>query len=163
MTPNRSLLIASTVLGGLLAAAPALAASRIGTLDCDVDGSIGMIIGSNKGVTCRYVDRSGRREVYVGNISKLGVDVGVTQRARMVWAVVAETRRLGRGALAGNYAGAAADASLGVGGGGKVLVGGSQNTVTLQPLAAQAQTGVNLAIGVESMSLNPAARAVRVR
>ncbi|WP_342361269.1 DUF992 domain-containing protein [Terrarubrum flagellatum] len=161
MTSLAKMFAIAAVSGASLTTTGALAASRIGTLDCDVSAGVGMIIGSNKDVTCRYVDRAGRRETYIGNVSKLGLDVGVTQRARMVWAVVAETGRLGRGALAGNYGGAAADASLGVGGGGKLLVGGNNNTVTLQPLSVQAQTGVNVAVGVESMSLTPAAVARR--
>ncbi|MBN9061199.1 MAG: hypothetical protein BGP06_03000 [Rhizobiales bacterium 65-9] len=158
---TQTILAAACVAGGLLAAGPASAASRIGTLECDISGGVGMIIGSNKSARCSYVDRAGRREVYFGNVSRLGLDVGVTQRARMVWTVVAETRRLGRGALAGNYAGAAADASLGVGGGAKILVGGSNNTITLQPLSVQAQRGVNVAVGVESLTLTPAMRARR--
>lgn len=161
MTSLHRMLAVAAVSGAAFAASSAMAASRIGTLECDVSGGVGMIIGSNKGAVCRYTDRAGRRETYVGNVSKLGIDIGVTQRARMVWTVIAETRRLGRGALAGNYTGAAADASLGVGGGAKVLVGGSQNTVTLQPLSVQAQTGVNVAVGVESLQLTPAARASR--
>jgi hypothetical protein len=36
-----------------------------------------------------------------------------------------------------------------------VLVGGSNRTVTLQPLSVQAQAGVNLAVGVAGLTLNP--------
>ena len=57
------------------------------------------------------------------------------------------------GVLSGNYAGVAVDGSIGVGGGGKALVGGWRNSVTLQPLSAQAQTGLNLAIGVSGLKL----------
>ena len=155
----RPLLAASAIVAASFSSASAQTASRIGTLDCAVDGSIGMIIGSNRGVTCYFLDRNGRRvETYVGNIAKLGLDVGVTQRARMVWGVIADTRRPGRGALAGNYTGASADASVGVGGGAKLLVGGSGSTISLQPLSVQGQTGVNLAVGVENLTLTPAAR-----
>lgn len=155
----RTVFAAAALTGVALAAPSAQAASRIGTLDCAVGGSVGMVVGSSKRANCNFIDQRGRRiEAYAGDIAKLGLDVGVTAGARMVWAVVAETSRLGRGALAGNYTGAAADASVGVGGGVKVLVGGSRYTITLQPISVQAQSGVNIAVGVESMTLTPAAR-----
>jgi hypothetical protein len=157
MRALRTLLVTASAASALVAAATgASAASRIGTLECDVAGSVGLIVGSNRGVTCRFIDQSGRPiETYAGNIAKLGLDIGVTQGARMVWAVVADTTRVGRGALAGTYTGASADASVVVGGGVKALIGGSRNTISLQPVSVQGQTGVNVAVGVESMSLTP--------
>jgi uncharacterized protein DUF992 len=49
--------------------------------------------------------------------------------------------------------GASGDASPGVGAGGKLLVGGSHKTISLQPLALQGQVGVNLALGVAGLAL----------
>jgi hypothetical protein len=60
------------------------------------------------------------------------------------------------GALAGHYAGATAEATVGVGAGANVLVGGSNRTVTLQPVSVQGQTGLNLAVGVAGLDLHPA-------
>ena len=48
-----------------------------------------------------------------------------------------------------------ARASLGVGVGGNVLVGGSNNSIALQPLSLQGQVGVNIAAGLESLELRP--------
>ena len=45
-----------------------------------------------------------------------------------------------------------------VGGGAKLLIGGSNRTISLQPLSIQGQTGVNLAVGVAELSLGPAGR-----
>ena len=53
----------------------------------------------------------------------------------------------GFGALAGNYGGASAEATVGAGVGANVLVGGSNRTVTLQPVSVQGQAGLNLAVG----------------
>jgi hypothetical protein len=65
-----------------------------------------------------------------------------------------------RAALAGTYAGATAGATVGAtvgaGAGVNVLVGGSDRTVTLQPISVQAQTGMNIAAGVSTMELRPA-------
>jgi hypothetical protein len=49
--------------------------------------------------------------------------------------------------------GASADASIGVGAGTKILVGGSKNTISLQPLSVQGQTGLNVAVGVADLAL----------
>jgi hypothetical protein len=37
-----------------------------------------------------------------------------------------------------------------------VLVGGSNDTISLQPLSVQSQTGLNAALGVSEIVLNPA-------
>ena len=63
--------------------------------------------------------------------------------------------RLGPGDLAGNYVGAQGSATLGVGVGGNVLVGGSGNSIALQPLSVQGQVGVAIAAGLESLELRP--------
>ena len=49
-----------------------------------------------------------------------------------------------------------ADASLGLGAGAKVLVGGSHRSVSLQPLSVTGQVGVNLALGIAGLTLRPA-------
>ena len=56
-------------------------------------------------------------------------------------------------ALAGKYVGASGDASLGLGGGANVLVGGSHQTVSLQPVSVTGNVGVNLALGVAGLTL----------
>jgi hypothetical protein len=128
---------------------------RVGTLTCNVSPSVGMIIGSQRSLRCTFTSsRGGRREAYSGSVTRLGLDVGATAGGRMVWAVYAPTTA-GRGALAGTYAGASGEISAGAGVGANVLVGGSNRTVTLQPLSVQAQAGVNLAVGVAGLTLNP--------
>jgi hypothetical protein len=81
----------------------------------------------------------------VGSVNKFGLDIGATTQGRMVWA--APTSRKA-GALAGNYVGATAEATVGAGLGANVLVGGSDRTVSLQPVSVQGQSGLNLAVGV---------------
>lgn len=146
------------VLAAAAFSGPAAAqANRVqaGVLDCDVSAGIGLIIGSRKQVTCSFTPSAGGpREVYVGSIGKFGLDVGATAGGRMVWAVFAPTNAP-RAALAGTYVGASAEASAGPGLGANALVGGSNRTVALQPLSVQGQAGVNLAVGVAGLTLNP--------
>jgi Protein of unknown function (DUF992) len=128
---------------------------KVGTLTCDISAGIGMIIGSRKDVQCLFTPAEpGPREVYVGSISKFGLDVGATAGGQMVWSVYAPTT--GRvAALAGNYGGASAEATVGAGLGANVLVGGSNRTVALQPVSVQGQAGLNLAVGVSGLELRP--------
>jgi Protein of unknown function (DUF992) len=97
----------------------------------------------------------GPREVYVGGITKFGLDLGATTGGEMLWAVYAPSNRQ-FGALAGHYVGATAEATVGAGLGANVLVGGSNRTITLQPVSVQAQTGLNVAAGVAGLELRPA-------
>ena len=130
--------------------------TKVGTVTCDISGGIGLIITSKKEVACMFTpSQPGPREVYTGSISKFGLDLGATAGGEMVWAVYAPTTRR-FGALAGHYGGASAEATVGAGVGANVLVGGSNRTVTLQPVSVQGQAGLNLAVGVASLDLRPA-------
>jgi hypothetical protein len=129
---------------------------KAGTLTCDISGGMGLIITSHKDVSCMFTPaQPGPREVYVGGINKFGLDLGVTAGGEMVWAVYAPTSRR-FGALAGNYSGASAEATVGAGIGANVLVGGSDRTIALQPLSVQGQAGLNVAAGVAELTLRPA-------
>jgi hypothetical protein len=140
----------------VLSILPAAAQSRAkaGMLTCKTGPSVGLIVGSRQKMQCRFTpDNGGPPEAYAGTIGRLGLDVGITAGGVMGWAVLASTTALPRGALRGNYVGASGDASLGVGVGANVLVGGSKNTVSLQPVSVEAQVGVNLALGVARLVL----------
>ena len=92
------------------------------------------------------------------SISKFGVDVGYQQSAVLVWTVLAPTSDLHHGALAGHYGGVTAGAAVGVGASANALIGGSNKTITLQPLSIEGATGVNVAAGIGEMTLEPAAK-----
>jgi hypothetical protein len=133
---------------------PASAAMvRAGVLDCTVEGGIGFIIGSSKRLTCTYRPEHGRPQLYAGRISKFGLDIGVTGRTVIVWAVLTSQVGFPFGALAGSYAGVSAEASVGLGVGANALIGGTGRSFVLQPFSVQAQTGINIAAGITSLSL----------
>jgi hypothetical protein len=154
-----SVLAVLAFVAAVAAPAPTMAqAERVkaGTLTCDISGGIGLIITSHKDVTCMFTpSQPGTREVYVGGINKFGLDLGATAGGEMVWAVYAPTTRR-FGALAGQYGGASAEATVGAGLGANVLVGGSDRTVALQPVSLQGQAGLNVAAGVAELTLRPA-------
>ena len=126
---------------------------KAGVLTCDVSAGMGFIIGSQKSVSCAFVpEGSGRREDYDGSITKFGLDLGVTQRGVMLWAVFTSSVA-GPGFLAGDYYGATGEVTIAAGLGANVLVGGSNRTVALQPISVSGQLGLNLAVGVAALHL----------
>jgi hypothetical protein len=126
---------------------------QVGTLTCNVAGGWGFVFGSSKAVRCTFARGGDRPEHYTGSINKFGVDIGYTQGGVLVWGVFAPSGGLAPGALSGNYVGATGSATVGVGAGANVLVGGSNRTVSLQPVSIEGNTGLNVAAGVASMSL----------
>jgi hypothetical protein len=141
------------VAAALATAAPAQERVQAGSLTCDVSAGIGLIIGSQRLVYCTFTPAvPGPIETYTGSITRIGLDLGITTGGVMIWVVYAPTIRP-IGALAGEYAGASAEASVFAGLGANVLVGGSGATVALQPVSVQGQTGVNLAAGIAGLEL----------
>lgn len=133
------------------AAEPRLVA---GTLTCKGQGSVGFIIGSQERLDCRFNPAgSGPHHSYVASVTKYGLDIGVKGPSTLIWTVLSSTSALPRGALVGEYGGVSADASVGIGGGANALLGGSNKSITLQPLSVQGQTGVNLAVSVTGLTL----------
>ncbi|MBY0530598.1 MAG: DUF992 domain-containing protein [Xanthobacteraceae bacterium] len=148
--------VVSLTAAALTASAQPQERVQAGVLNCDVSGGLGLIIGSQKEVTCQFLpaDAASPREVYVGVINKFGLDIGATAQGQMVWNVFAPTSRP-VAALAGDYVGAGAEATVALGLGANVLVGGNNRTVALQPLSIQGQTGLNVAAGVTELRLRP--------
>lgn len=150
-------LMMSLAAGAAMIMAGATAASaqnvQVGTLNCAVSGGVGFIVTSSKGLACVFRPARGAAERYNGRIRKFGLDIGATSRGQMVWAVYAPSGRFRSGALAGNYVGASGEISAGAGVGANALVGGFGRSVMLQPLSAQGQVGVNLALGVADLTL----------
>ena len=159
MTKSLSACVAGALLAAVAIPGTAVAQSRakVGTLECDISGGIGMIIASQKEVSCMFTpSTNGRPEAYVGTFSKFGLDIGATTGGRMVWAVHSSIQGPMRGALAGSYGGATAEATVGAGLGANVLIGGSNRSVALQPVSFQGQGGLNVAAGIADLELHPA-------
>ncbi len=115
-----------------------------------------MILGSKEGLSCFY-NPAGKApsQPYSGTLTKYGLDLGVSGESIMIWTILGSSSELPEGALAGNYAGVSADAAVGLGVGANALVGGSKNSIVLQPLSVEGQTGINIAVGVAELSLRP--------
>ncbi len=128
---------------------------RAGTLTCEGQGNIGLILGSSERLRCTYQPASGGQAIgFTGRLTRLGIDLGIRGKSVLIWGVLASTSEIPGDALIGNFVGAAADASLGLGAGAQVLVGGTRRSIVLQPLSVKASVGVNVAAGVAGLTLS---------
>ncbi len=139
--------------------APAFARAqptRVGGLTCHSAPRVGLVVGSMQRLQCVFTPNASQPQQhcnYSGTIGRVGLDVGITGGGRLLWAVFAPSSHVGCGSLRGSYAGVSGSASLGLGLGANVLVGGSHRTISLQPLSIEGQIGVNLAVGVSKLTL----------
>lgn len=141
---------------GLTASTSADALVQTGLLECNVAPGVGLIVGSSKSVSCIFHRANGRPEHYTGTLSRIGLDIGGTGPAQYAWSVIT-AGPTGPMALAGNYTGPGVGFALGDGLNANALVGGAGNSISLQPVAAGASPGINLAAGIGALSLQPVA------
>lgn len=125
---------------------------KVGTLTCHFDTSVGWLIGSVKEADCLYKGINGEEQLYTAELSRLGVDVGVTGAQTVVWAVIAPGKAQPE-SLNGTYLGASAEATAIVGVTANALLGGFKKSIALQPVSIGAQTGLNVAAGIGSLRL----------
>lgn len=154
MSKKFAIAVGAALLAAGASFAPAQAAGvKVGVLTCNVDSGWGYILGSSKEVRCNYVPNKGFGEHYVGSISKVGVDVGYTKGGVLIWDVIAPSSDMKPGALEGGYGGVSASATVGVGAGANVLIGGFDKSVALQPISIEGNTGLNVAAGIGALNL----------
>lgn len=135
---------------------PAVAQVEAGMLECS-GTSASFVVGSVTELRCLFRPGGNAPAIpYNATIRRVGVDLQLPSNVGVAWAVFAPTRQLSPTALVGTYVGAAASATAGVGAGANVLVGGSNNTISLQPVSLQGQVGLGVAAGVAGLELRPA-------
>ncbi|MGO9673635.1 MAG: DUF992 domain-containing protein [Methylocella sp.] len=148
--------LAAAALIGLTSFA-ANAAPRVGVLECNVAPGVGLIVTSNRALSCVLTPHRGPRQYYVGTIRNIGLNLGFTTGGRFAWAVLTAGSALPQNALAGDFVGASGSASFGGGVSGNLLVGGNNRSISLQPLSLGVQAGLDLSAGVGALTLEPAA------
>lgn len=150
---RRLLLVAFSVFAFAAISAPAEARVAVGTLECRSPGGVSLIIAF-KQYDCRFLSDWGRAYRYQGRLTSIGLQAGVTRDEVLIWRVYAPTNRIDDKALRGNYAGASAGAAIVVGLGANALVGGSNRTISLQPVSVEAKTGINFTLAGTAFSLH---------
>lgn len=129
--------------------------TRQGMLTCRTSASVGLLVGSTQRLACQFRANSGWTQNYAGRMNRVGLDIGITAGGAMAWAVLGSSSATKPGALTGRFVGASGDVSLGVGVGANILIGGTAQSVSLQPISVEGQVGLNLALGVAGLTLTP--------
>ncbi len=124
-----------------------------GMLTCRMTNVSNVIIFAEETFDCTYRSASGEKTAYLGEISKLGVNLAYKDGQVLKWAVLAPATFGGPGILEGGYVGVSTEVSVGVGVGGRVLVGGSRHQITLQPISVSAQSGFGASVTLDSLKL----------
>lgn len=159
---TKKLCLAAAALG--IAVAPstqtALAKSRVdaGVLSCDVATGWEFVFGSSHDVNCTFSGNNGAVQRYTGHIDKFGVDLGYLAAGVVIWKVLAPSGTIGKDALAGTYGGVIGGAAVGAEAGADVLVGGSANAISLQPVTIEGMAGLHIAAGIAWIVLEPASK-----
>jgi hypothetical protein len=150
-----TVLIALAVTSVLPAVAQTPPTTSVGVLTCKMAPSIGLIFGSRQRMACRFAPNGPYPpEAYVGVMGTIGLDVGITAGGVMAWGVLAPTVGPMLGKLAGTYVGASGAVGVGVGVGANLLFGGTGRSIALQPLSVEGSVGINLSLGVSSLTLS---------
>jgi len=146
-----------SILALALMTGPGAADNKIksGILDCDVSAGVGLIFTEKQTMNCKFTPLGGGPvDHYTGSIDEVGLSIGATEGGVLVWSVISAQQGVPAGALAGKYTGLSANASVGVGLGENVLIGGSNSAFMLQPTSYEGQVGLNVAAGVTTVTLN---------
>jgi hypothetical protein len=129
--------------------------TRQGMLTCRTSASVGLLVGSTQRLACQFRASNGFTQNYVGRMNRVGLDIGITAGGVLAWAVLGSSSAITPGALTGRFVGASGDVSVGIGAGANLLVGGTAQGISLQPLSVEGQVGLNLALGVAGLTLTP--------
>jgi hypothetical protein len=145
---------AASVISLYAGGASAQSGVEIGKLECYMTDSVNLIIRSRQTLECEFLPISGEPETYTGRITRLGVDLTIRRRFTVIWAVLAPAEVTRQpGTLRGTFVGGTADVALGAGFGANVLVGGGDNSFTLQPLSVAGVLGAGASLGISSLVL----------
>lgn len=164
MTRFRSSLCRSTrhflLLVLALNADAALAGAELGTLQCSRIAGTGMnlIVTSSAQVRCVFKGSGDSRQWYVGETGvKLGLDLKFGGQENLNFAVVSATGDfVPEGAfLSGKYRGGEASAAFGLGVGAAVLLGGSGDTIALQPAIETSTGAAGVSAGIGFLDIEP--------
>jgi hypothetical protein len=66
---------------------------QVGSLNCSLSSSVGMLVGSQRNVACILHTDNVPDESYEGTLTRVGLDIGATSGGKIIWAVFAGTNR----------------------------------------------------------------------
>jgi hypothetical protein len=126
----------------------------IGSLSCNVGGSTGYVLASQKSLDCVFLNKEGTESAqYTGSIDKVGIDIGYTRAVHTIWRVYSLGNVRGPNNLGGTYVGEQGTAAAGSQAGGNWIYGGPNAEVGMLASGIVKDAGYNLAAGVAAMTI----------
>jgi Protein of unknown function (DUF992) len=126
----------------------------IGSLSCNVGGSTGYVLASQKSLDCVFLSRDGIHSAhYAGTIDKVGIDIGYTRAVHTIWRVYSLGSDRGPSNLSGTYVGEQGTVAAGTQAGGNWIYGGPNAEVGMLASGVIKDAGYNLATGVAAMTI----------
>lgn len=131
---------------------------EVGLLECQLTDEGGTILASERQFDCIFDPTEIGRplEGYKAVFDRFGLDLSLTRSETIRWGVIAPASLAETGVLAGRYVGVAGDVSVGPGLGARVLVGGVDQSIALQPISIAKRDGLGASLGFETLTLTVA-------
>lgn len=136
--------------------APDAVRAELGTLTCELEAVTNLLVYAEESFGCLFTSNEGVTVAYEGKLEKLGANLQLKTGQTLQWIVLSSVTAGEPEDLSGSYVGASAQASLGVGGGANVLIGGSGDNFTLQPISVTGQEGLGASLTIDSLTLERA-------
>lgn len=152
--------VASVLTGLALVASPAIGQTsdeadvELGTLTCELQAVTNVLIYAEESFECTFVTEDGVTQTYDATIGKVGANLQLKTDQTLKWIVMSSVDPAKEQDLSGDYIGASAQASLGVGAGANLMVGGSGDNFTLQPLSLSGQEGIGASLTIDGLNLS---------
>ncbi len=151
-------LVLSLTLAMPAVAGKSTAGTKIGLMTCQTvpHSGVSLLIHSTVDIKCRFESTDGSGvERYIGETGvAFGVDLSSNVKKELVYAVFATDFKSGSYKLAGKYGGVGASASVGAGVGAQVLLGGNNDSISLQPVI-EGNTGIGVSAGITYLYIEP--------
>jgi len=126
----------------------------IGSLSCNVGGSTGYLLASQKTLDCVFLSKDGIHSAqYTGTIDKVGIDIGYTRAVHTIWRVYSLGSDRGPSDLSGTYVGEQGTIAAGSQAGGNWIYGGPNAEVGMLASGVVQDAGYNLATGIAAMTI----------
>jgi hypothetical protein len=126
----------------------------IGSLTCNVGGSTGYVLASQKSLDCVFLAKDGVQSAqYSGTINKVGIDIGYTRAVHTIWRVYSLGTDRGPRDLSGTYVGEQSTVAAGTQAGGNWIYGGPNAEIGMLASGVVQDAGYNLATGIAEMSI----------
>ncbi len=126
----------------------------IGSLSCNVGGSTGYVLASQKSLDCVFLSKDGIHSAqYTGTIDKIGIDIGYTKAVHTIWRVYSLGSDRGPYDLSGTYVGEQSTVAAGTQAGGNWIYGGPNAEIGMLASGVVKDAGYNLATGVAAMTI----------